>query len=154
MPGVSPRYSVNAAMTFTVKSNSHVVGGDLVEVTTGGVIQPATAGSATVVGVATKNGRGTFTAEGTTGEGDFLLDASGPPNEIAVERGYFKVWYVGAATVGVKLKAAVASGVPDGRTGGVTPWVVGTDTDPTKIIGECAEAAGVSAGADGLARIY
>lgn len=149
MPGVTPRYSKDAPMTYTV--GTHVVGGDLVEVTTGGVIQPASAGSAKVVGVATKNGRPSFTAEGTTGEGDFLLDASGPPSEIAVERGYFKMSFVGAATVGAKLKAAVST--TNGVTGGVTPWVVDTD-DASLIVGECAEPAGVSAGALGLARIY
>lgn len=151
MAGVTPRYSVDAPITYTVKSDQHVVGGDLVEVVTGGVIQPASAGSGTVVGVATKNARGAFTATGTTGEGDFLLDASGPPSSVAVERGYFKMTFVGATTVGAKLKAAVAT--TNGVTGGVTPWVSGTD-GAEKIVGECAEAGGVSAGAVGLARIY
>jgi hypothetical protein len=153
MPGVTPRYTVDGPMTFIVKAGSHVVGGDLVEVTTGGVIQVATAASATVVGVATKNGRGTYNPESTTGEGDFLLDSSGPPNEIAVERGYFKMVFVATTTVGAKLKAAVATAQADGRTGGVTPWVTGTD-GAEKLVGECAEPGGVTAGAIGLARIY
>lgn len=151
MSGVTPRYTVDAPITYTVKSDKNVVGGDLVEVVTGGVIQPATAGSATVVGVATKNARGTYNPYGTTGEGDFLMDASGPGNQVAVERGYFKMTFVGATTVGAKLKAAVAS--TNGVTGGVTPWVSGTD-GAEKIVGECAEPGGVSAGAVGLARIY
>jgi hypothetical protein len=145
MSGVTPRYSVDGPITYTVKSDQHVVGGQLVEVVTGGVIQPASAASTTVVGVATKNARGTFTATGTTGEGDFLLDASGPPAEVAVERGYFVVTYAANTTVGAKLKAAAA--------GQVTPWVTGTD-GAEKIVGECAEAGGVSAAGTGLARIY
>jgi hypothetical protein len=57
-------------------------------------------------------------------------------------------------TVGAKLKAAVISpAAADGRSGGVTPWVSGTD-GAEKIVGECAEAGGVTAGAEGLARIY
>jgi hypothetical protein len=151
MPGVSPRYTVDGPITYPV--GSHVVGGDLVEVTTGGVIQPVHAGSVTVVGVATKNGRSTFTATGTTGEGDFLLDASGPPNEVAVERGYFKMVFLATTTVGAKLKAAVVTAQADGRTGGVTPWITGTD-DASLIVGECVEPGGVAAGAIGLARIF
>lgn len=155
MPGVTPRYTVDAPITYTVKSDKHVVGGDLLEVTTGGVVQPAAAGSGTVVGVATKNARGTYDPDSATGEGDFLLDAAGPPAQVAAERGYFKMRFTVNTTVGQKLQAAVISpAATDGRTGGVKPWVPGTDTDPTKIIGECAEAGGVTAGSDGLARIY
>lgn len=145
MSGVTPRYSVDAPITYTVKSDQAVTGGQLVEVVTGGVIQPASAGSATVVGVATKNARGTYNPYGTTGEGDFLMDASGVGNQVAVERGYFKVTFAANTTVGAKLKAAA--------NGQVTPWVTGTD-GAEKIVGECAEAAGVTSGAVGLARIY
>ncbi len=145
MPGVTPRYTVDAPITWTVKSDQHVVGGQLLEVVTGGVVQPASAGSATVVGVATKNARGTYNPESTTGEGDFLLDASGPPAQVAAERGYFKMTFAAAATVGAKLKAAA--------NGQVTPWVSGTD-GAEKIVGECMEPGGVSASGVGLARIY
>ncbi|AWY07416.1 hypothetical protein SEA_BOGOTA_15 [Streptomyces phage Bogota] len=145
MSGVTPRYTVDAPITYTVKSDQAVVGGQLVEVVTGGVVQPASAGSATVVGVATKNARGTYNPYGTTGEGDFLMDASGVGNQVAVERGYFKVTFAANTTVGAKLKAAA--------NGQVTPWVTGTD-GAEKIVGECAEAAGVTSGAVGLARIY
>lgn len=151
MSGVTPRYTVDAPITFPVKSDSAVVGGDLVEVTTGGVVRPATADSATVVGVATKNAIGTFTPTGTTGQGDFLLDASGPPSQVAVAHGCFMMSYVGATTVGAKLKAAVST--TNGVTGGVTPWVSGTD-GAEKIVGVCLEPGGVSAGGLGLARIY
>lgn len=145
MSGVTPRYSVDAPITYTVKSDQAVTGGQLVEVVTGGVVQPASAGSATVVGVATKNARGTYNPYGTTGEGDFLMDASGVGNQVAVERGYFKVTFAANTTVGAKLKAAA--------NGQVTPWVTGTD-GAEKIVGECAEAAGVTSGGVGLARIY
>lgn len=145
MSGVTPRYSVDAPITYTVKSDQAVVGGMLLEVVTGGVVQKASAGSATVVGVATKNARGTYNPESTTGEGDFLLDASGPPAQVTAERGYFKVTYAANAGVGVKLKAAA--------NGQVTPWVTGTD-GAEKIVGECAEAGGATSGAEGLARIY
>lgn len=145
MSGVTPRYSVDAPITYTVKSDQAVTGGQLVEVVTGGVVQPASAGSGTVVGVATKNARGTYNPYGTTGEGDFLMDASGVGNQVAVERGYFKMTFAANTTVGAKLKAAA--------NGQVTPWVSGTD-GAEKIVGECAEAAGVTSGAVGLARIY
>ncbi|AYD86761.1 scaffolding protein [Streptomyces phage Microdon] len=145
MSGVTPRYSVDAPITYTVKSDQAVTGGQLVEVVTGGVVQPASAGSATVVGVATKNARGTYNPYGTTGEGDFLMDASGVGNQVAVERGYFKVTFAANTTVGAKLKAAA--------NGQVTPWVSGTD-GAEKIVGECAEAGGVTAAGVGLARIY
>lgn len=145
MSGVTPRYTVDAPITYTVKSDQAVVGGQLVEVVTGGVVQPASAGSATVVGVATKNARGTYNPYGTTGEGDFLMDASGVGSQVAVERGYFKVTFAANTTVGAKLKAAA--------NGQVTPWVSGTD-GAEKIVGECAEAAGVTSGGVGLARIY
>ncbi|AWY07333.1 scaffolding protein [Streptomyces phage JackieB] len=145
MSGVTPRYTVDAPITYTVKSDQAVTGGQLVEVVTGGVVQPASAGSATVVGVATKNARGTYNPYGTTGEGDFLMDASGVGSQVAVERGYFKVTFAANTTVGAKLKAAA--------NGQVTPWVTGTD-GAEKIVGECAEAAGVTAGGVGLARIY
>ena len=78
MSGVTPRYTVDAPITYTVKSDQAVVGGQLLEVVAGGVVQAASAGSATVVGVAPKNARGTYNPYGTTGEGDFLMDASGP----------------------------------------------------------------------------
>lgn len=145
MSGVTPRYTVDAPVTYTVKSDQAVVGGQLLEVVTGGVVQKASAGSATVVGVATKNARGTYDPYGTTGEGDFLMDASGVGNQVTAERGYFKVTYAANCTVGAKLKAAA--------NGQVTPWVTGTD-GAEKIVGECAEAGGVTSGAVGLARIY
>lgn len=144
MPGVTPRYSVDAPVTYTVKSDQTVQGGQLLEVVTGGVVQPASAGSLTVVGVATKYAKGSYTAESTTGAGDYLLDASGPLSRVAVERGYFKVTYTAAATVGAKLIAAA--------NGQVTP--AGATPDARTLVGECAEAAGVGAGAVGLARIY
>lgn len=145
MSGVTPRYSVDAPITYTVKSDQAVTGGQLLEVVTGGVVQAASAGSATVVGVATKNARGTYNPYGTTGEGDFLMDASGVGNQVAAERGYFKMTFAANTTVGAKLKAAAA--------GTVTPWVTGTD-GAEKIVGECAEAGGVTAAGTGLARIY
>lgn len=145
MAGVTPRYTVDAPVTYTVKSDQAVVGGQLVEVVTGGVVQPASAGSTTVVGVATKNARGTYDPYGTTGEGDFLMDASGPPAQVACERGYFKVVHAATTTVGAKLKAAA--------NGEVTPWA--TDVDGADlIVGVCHEAGGVTAGATGLARIF
>lgn len=144
MSGVTPRYTVDAPITYTVKSDKAVVGGQLLEVVSGGVVQPASAGSATVVGVATKNARGTYDPYSETSEGDFLMDASGVGNQVTAERGYFKVTYAANATVGAKLKAAA-----DGQ---VTPWASGTD-DASLIVGTCAESAGVTAGAVGLARI-
>ncbi|UTN93018.1 scaffolding protein [Streptomyces phage Marky] len=145
MSGVTPRFTVDAPITYTVKSDQAVTGGQLLEVVSGGVVQAASAGSATVVGVATKNARGTYNPYGTTGEGDFLMDASGVGNQVTAERGYFKMVFAANTTVGAKLKAAA--------NGQVTPWVTGTD-GAEKIVGECAEAGGVTAAGTGLARIY
>jgi hypothetical protein len=144
MSGVTPRYTVDAPITYTVKSDQAVVGGQLLEVVTGGVVQPASAGSATVVGVATKNARGTYNPYGTTSEGDFQMDASGVGNQVTAERGYFKVTFSANTTVGAKLIAAA--------NGQVAP--AGATPDARTIVGECAEAGGVTAGAVGLARIY
>lgn len=145
MSGVTPRFTVDAPITYVVKSDQAVVGGQLLEVVTGGVVQAASAGSSTVVGVATKNARGTYNPYSTTGEGDFLMDASGVGNQVTAERGYFKMTFAATTLVGAKLKAAA--------NGQVTPWVTGTD-GAEKIVGECAEAGGVSAAGVGLARIY
>jgi hypothetical protein len=144
MSGVTPRYTVDAPVTYVVKSDQAVTGGQLLEVVTGGVVQPASAGSATVVGVATKNARGTYNPYGTTGEGDFLMDASGVGNQVVAEKGYFKVTFAATTTVGALLKAAA--------NGQVTPWVSGTD-GAGLIVGRCMEAGGVSAAGTGLARI-
>lgn len=144
MSGVTPRYTVDAPITYVVKSDQAVEGGMLLEVVTGGVVQKASAGSATVVGVATKNARGTYNPYGTTGEGDFLMDASGVGNQVVAEKGFFKVKYAATTTVGALLKSAA--------NGEVTPWVAGTD-GAQLIVGRCAEAGGVTAGATGLARI-
>lgn len=145
MTGITPRYSVDAPVTYNVKSGVTITGGQLVEATTGGVVQVGTAGSTKILGVATKDGIGTDGSTGTTSYGAFSLDASFPTNQVAVAHGHFVVAYAAAATFGAKLKAAAS--------GAVTPWVSGTDAADL-IVGECTEAAGVGAAGNYLARIY
>jgi hypothetical protein len=145
MSGVVPRYALDAPVTYTVKAGVTITGGQLVEATTGGVVQVGTAGSTKILGVATKDGIGTDGSVGTTSYSAYVVDISFPTNLIAVAHGSFVVAYAAAATFGAKLKAAA--------TGGVTPWVSGTDAADL-IVGYCAEPAGVGSAGNYLARIY
>lgn len=145
MAGITPRYTVDAPIAYTVKSGVAITGGQLVEATTGGVIQVGTAGSTKILGVATKDGYGTDGSTGTTSYGAYALDASFPTNQVAVAHGHFVVAYAAAAAFGAKLKAAAS--------GGVTPWVSGTDAADL-IVGVCSEPGGVAGAGNYLARIY
>lgn len=141
MSGVVRIRSVDAPQTFPVKASTTITGGQLVEATTGGV-QPATAGSLTVLGVAQKDGfgAGAITADTTSDSGQPLVDLSGPnPDTVTAEKGGFKVTYASGTNCvfGDKLKAAAG--------GQVTKWVAGTD-GAHLIVGYCRVVNGVTGG--------
>lgn len=82
-----------------------------------------------------------------TGYGQPIIDISVPPGYVAVAYGGvdIPVTYANTAALGDLLKAAAG--------GQVTPYVSGTDTDATLIVGRCTQPGGVTAGAVGRARI-
>lgn len=148
MSGVTPKFKLDAPVTYTVKAGVTITGGQIVEATTGGVVQVGTAGSTKVLGVANQDGVGTDASSGSYSPApvEALLDASFPGPTISVGHGYYNVTYVaGAVAFGAKLKA--------GAAGAVAAWVSGTDAADL-IIGYCAEPAGASGGGVALARIY
>lgn len=154
MSGVARIRSVDAAVAYPVAPGAPtaitVRGGMLVEATTGGV-QPASAGSTKVLGVAQKDGfnataNAAATATSTSGAGQPFIDVSGPnPSYVTAEKGYFKVEYASNASFGDKLMAAA--------DGTVTKWTSGTD-DVDLIVGSCNVVAGVTSGAVAEARIH
>lgn len=148
MSGVTRIRQHAAAVTYPVKANTTIRGGQLVEATTGGV-QPASAGSKTVLGVAQKDGfgAGAITATTTSDAGQPFIDVSGPnPSNVTAEKGFFKVTYASNAAFGDPLKAAA--------NGQVTKWVSGTDTDVNTIVGYCKVVGGVTSGAVAEADIH
>ncbi len=141
MSGVVRIRSLDAPQTFKVKASTTVRGGMLVEAVSGGGVQPASAGSVRVLGVAQKDGfgAGAITADTVSDSGQPLVDLSGPnPDTVTAEKGGFKVTYASNAAFGDPLKAAA--------NGQVTKWVSGTDTDPRTIVGYCRVEAGVLSG--------
>lgn len=148
MSGVTRIRSVDAAQTFTVKAGVTIRGGQLVEATASGV-QPASAGSLAVLGVANKDafGAGAITPDTTADGGQPLVDLSGPYSDLSVaEKGEFKVTYAAGTNVafGDQLKAAA--------NGTVTKWVAGTD-GAHLIVGSCRVQGGVTGGTVAPARI-
>lgn len=143
-------FDVDAPVTYQVKTGTQINPGQLVEATAGGVVQPASAGSATNLGVALHIALGTDPAvPGVTSYNASVLDESAAtpyPGTLSVSPGIFNVTYAAAATFGAKLKAAA--------NGQVTPWVSGTDAAGL-IVGICVEPAGVAGGATvAKAKIY
>lgn len=123
----------------TVTVNVAVTGGQLVMPdSTTGKVKPATAGAATVLGVALEDGAPTSSQT--------PLNFSIARPEIAICYGSVDVRVTYAATTawGAKLKAAAS--------GQVTPWVSGTDAADL-IVGICTEPAGVSSAAVGRMRL-
>lgn len=148
MSGVTPKFALDAPVTYKVKAGVTITGGQLVEATTGSVVQVGTAGSTKILGVATKDGIGTDASSGTYSPApvESILDASFPTPYVAVAHGTFNVTYAaGAVAFGAKLKAAA--------NGAVAAWVSGTDAADL-IVGQCAEPAGAAGGGLALARIY
>lgn len=122
----------------TVTVNVAVTGGQLVMPDTGGKVKPATAGAATVLGVAME--------DGAPVSSQTPLNYSIARPEIAIAYGDVdvRVTYAASANWGVKLKAAA--------NGQVTPWISGTDAADL-IVGVCTEPAGVSSSAVGRMRL-
>lgn len=136
MAGTYP-YQQDGPATFTV--NATVTGGQLVMPdSTTGKVKPATAGAATVLGVALSDAS-------PAGTGTNLDFGTNRPT-VAVQRGAdCRVVYAANAAFGVRLKAAAS--------GQVTPWVSGTDAADL-IVGQCMEPAGVTSGATARAWIF
>jgi hypothetical protein len=135
MSGVNP-VLFEGPDTMTV--NVAVTGGQLVMPDTGGKIKPATAGAATVLGVALEDGAPTSSQT--------ALNFSIARTEVAVAYGDVdvRVTYAANANWGAKLKAAAS--------GQVTPWISGTDAADL-IVGVCTEPAGVLSAAVGRMRL-
>lgn len=141
MAGVIPRF-VRGPVTYTVVEP--IVGGQIVEARTGGLVGVAAAGSLKALGVATKDAAPATDGTGTTPYGDAFLDVSTPQPTCAVDdHGYYPVGYAAAANFGDRLIVAAL--------GKVTP--AGATPDSRTVIGYCAEPAGVAAGVTGLARL-
>jgi hypothetical protein len=150
MPGVVPKFETGPK-TYEAKSN--ITGGQCVEYATGtptqpdaSLVQPATANSIKFAGVATRDAVAAANQAAlqtfTSGDGYPAINVAVPTELVAVgKRGQWPLKYAAAAVYGDRVKCAA--------TGQVTPWVVGTDTDPTLIIGRCEEQAGVASGAVG-----
>lgn len=141
---------VDAPNTYPVKANTQVNPGQLLEIVTGGVVQPASANSTTCVGVCQVIALGTDPASGqTTSYGAPVIDfnpGGAYSGYTTAEPGVYNVTYAGAVVVGAKLKAAA--------NGQVVTWVSGTDA-ADRIVGVCVEPAGVAGAATvGRARIF
>lgn len=142
MPGVTPVYE-HGPVTFEVSVN--VTGGLLVEPDTAnaGMVHLAGAASAICLGVATKDSVPASASQNST-----VPIALTAYNESPVTQ------YVGVANNGVwnlTAAAAVAFGqlVKCAAAGTVTPYVQGTDTNPSLIIGRCVEPLGIASAGKG-----
>lgn len=151
MPGVVNKYETGPK-TYEAKSN--ITGGQCVEYATGAptqaglsLVQPAAANSTKFAGVASKDAVANANQAGlqtfTSGDGYPAINVAVPSESVAViKRGEVPLKYAAAAVYGDRVKCAA--------NGQVTPWVVGTDTDITTIVGRCEEQAGVASGAVGM----
>lgn len=146
MPGVTPRFQGGGPVTYTVVET--IIGGQLVEGRTGGLIGVAAAGSVKCLGVATKDATPTVAGTGTDAFGNPTLAVQYVTNTVAVGGGdqIYPVTYSANAALGDPLvvtangTVAPAAATPDART----------------IVGRCVEPAGVVVGTQpiGLAKIY
>lgn len=136
MAGVKP-YIERGPASYTV--SSAVTGGQLVMPdSTTGLIKTATAGAATVLGVAADDatpGPGSVTDYGQLRPEVSVYTA---PAEVSV-------LFAANAAFGVKVKAAA--------TGQVTPWITGTDAADL-IVGHVTEPAGVLSAARGRIKLH
>lgn len=146
MSGVTPRYQGGAPITYTVVET--IVGGQLVEARTGGVVGVAAAGSLKCVGVATKDATPTVSGTGTDAFGNPTFAVAYVDNLVATGGGdaVYSVTYAANAAFGDRLICAA--------NGTVTP--AGAAPDARTVIGYCAEPNGVVIGTNavGLAKIF
>lgn len=142
MTGVNPRFK-HGPVTYDV--NVAVKGGQLVEPDgTTGKVKPATAGSAKVLGASYTDGKPETNPVGTDADGFPIVNVNGLPSQVTVDDNcWIQVTYAANAAFGDMLIAAA--------NGQVTP--AGATPDARTLVGYCAEPAGVTAGAKGLARI-
>lgn len=146
MAGVIPKFE-NGPVTYEV--NAVVRGGRLVEPDgTTGKVKEATANTVKCLGVATKDAKPRGSASSTDEFGNEVTTLVNVTEHVAVggSNRTYPVTYAANAAFGDLLKAAA--------NGTVTPWVDGTDS-PARIVGRCAEKAGVvvATKAVGLAKI-
>ena len=147
--GIVPRYQ-EGPVTFPV--GTAVTAGMLVE-TNGAspaALQPASAGSKLVIGVATLDAVPAATSQTPTvpgWSGPSINVSPLPPYTSVATEGVWQLTFAANASFGARLKAAAG--------GQVTPWVDGTD-DPAMVVGVCYETAGVtfvSGGSPGAVRL-
>lgn len=142
----TPKFQIYDAPTYTVAEN--IAAGQLVEARSAGVVGVGAAASVTVLGVAEHGALLADAAPGSEVDGNTIVDMAqvGPYNPyVTVGVGVYPVQYAAACTFGTLLKAAAA--------GAVTPFVSGTDTNPSLIVGRCVQPGGVSGAGVALARI-
>lgn len=137
MPGIA-QVTKTGPRTYTPKAGVSIKGGQLVEGTTGGRIQPAAAGSFKVVGVALTDAIAPddlVLAPTTGGDGRPVLNTAVLPTKVACAYGGIEVpvTYAANAAFGELLIAAA--------NGTVTP--AGATPDARTIVGRCTEQAGV-----------
>jgi hypothetical protein len=111
------------------------------------MVQPASADSELVIGVATVDAVPTTTDQTPTvpgWPGPSINIAALPPYTAVAAEGVWPCLYAADAAFGDRLKAAA--------TGQVTPWISGTD-NPELIIGICYEPDGVTATHFGATRL-
>ena len=136
--------------TFTPATTKTITGGQVVDLTDAGRIQPAAAGSVRFAGVALTDGiapEDQVTTPVLDGQGRPVLTAVPVPTHVAVAYSGTEVKVTAAAAVkpGQRVKCAA--------NGQVTPYVTGTDTDPTLIVGVCTDPNGIAATKAGLIRV-
>ncbi len=128
MAGVRP-YLERGPATYT--ANVLVAGGQLVMPDTGGTIKPATAGAATVLGVAADDAAPVSSRTATN------FASYRPEVAVYTAPADVAVTFAANASFGVKVKAAA--------NGQATPWISGTDAADL-IIGHVSEPAGATSG--------
>lgn len=141
MTGINPRFK-HGPVTYEVVEA--VKGGQVVEARAGGKVGVAAAGSLKVLGVANTDAKPETNPESTDSDGFPVLSVNNLPKEVTVDDNcWIQVTYAANANFGDALIAAA--------NGQVTP--AGATPDARTVIGYCAEPAGVTAAAKGLARI-
>lgn len=146
MSGVTPRYQGGGPVTYqTVET---IVGGQLVEARTGGLVGVAAAGSIKCLGIATKDATPTVAGTGTDAYGNPTVAIQYVTNTVAVG-GTPAIWPVTYAA-----NAAFGDALIVAANGTVTP--AGAAPDARTVVGRCVEPNGVVVGTNavGLAKLY
>jgi hypothetical protein len=148
MPGVV-QVTQGGPKSFTPAATKTIIGGQVVELTDTGRIQPAAAASIRTVGVALTDGiapEDVVTGTTLDGLGRPVLTAVPIPTRVAVAYSGTEVAVTAAAAVkpGQRVKCAA--------NGQVTPATAGDPAD--QLVGVCTDPAGIAATKTGLVRLY